>query len=82
MVQAREERRVVVGVNAAALAAENRRGGWRVYATNHPGLTLPEAVLGDRGHYGIEHDFARLKGRPLGLAPMYLTFRTSRGRFL
>ena len=72
MVQVREESRVVVGVNAAALAAQKRRCGWRVYATNHPGLTLPEAVLGYRGQYAIEHDFARLKGKPLGLAPMYL----------
>lgn len=64
--------RVVAQVNAAAVAAEKRRCGWRVYGTNHPTLTLPQAVLSYRGQYGIEHDFARLKGKPLGLSPMYL----------
>lgn len=71
-VEVREESRVVVGVNTTAVAAEKRLCGWRVYATNHPGLTLPAAVLSYRGQYGIEHDFARLKGKSLGLAPMYL----------
>jgi transposase len=64
--------RVVVQVNPDAVEAEKRRCGWRVYGTNHPELTLPQAVLSYRGQYGIEHDFARLKGRPLGLSPMYL----------
>jgi transposase len=64
--------RVVVQVNPDAVAAAKQRCGWRVYATNHPELTLPQAVLSYRGQYGIEHGFARLKGRPLGLAPMYL----------
>jgi transposase len=72
VVEVREESRVVVGVNTAAVAAQKRLCGWRVYATNHPGLTLPAAVLSYRGQYGIEHDFARLKGKSLGLAPMYL----------
>ena len=71
-VEVREESRVAVQVNTAAVAAQKRLCGWRVYATNHPGLTLPEAVLSYRGRYGIEHDFARLKGKSLGLAPMYL----------
>ena len=64
--------RVVVQVNAEAVAAEKRRSGWRVYVTNHPDLTLSQAVLSYRGQYGIEHGFARLKGKPLGLSPMYL----------
>jgi transposase len=72
VVEVREESRVVVGVNTAAVAAQKRLCGWRVYATNHPALTLPAAVLSYRGQYGIEHDFARLKGKSLGLAPMYL----------
>jgi transposase len=72
VVEVREESRVAVQVNTAAVAAQKRLCGWRVYATNHPGLTLPEAVLSYRGQYGIEHDFARLKGKSLGLAPMYL----------
>jgi transposase len=64
--------RVMVRVNSEAVEAAKRRCGWRVYATNHPDLTLPQAVLGYRGQYGIEHSFARLKGKALGLAPMYL----------
>src|SRR3954453_13619960 len=70
--EVREESRVAVRVDEAAVAAQKRLCGWRVYATNHPGLTLAEAVLSYRGQYGIEHDFARLKGKSLGLAPMYL----------
>ena len=46
--------------------------GWRVYATNHPDLTMSEAVLAYREQYRIEDGISRLKGRPLGLAPMYL----------
>jgi transposase len=64
--------RVVVRVNQDAVEAEKRRCGWRVYVTNHPALTLPQAVLSYRGQYGIEHGFARLKGKALGLSPMYL----------
>jgi transposase len=64
--------RVVARVNQDAVQAEKQRCGWRVYGTNHPDLTLPQAVLGYRGQYGIEQDFARLKGKPLGLAPMDL----------
>jgi transposase len=67
-----QETGVVVRVNQVAVAAEKRRCGWRVYATNHPDLTLPQAVLSYRGQYGIEHGFARLKGKALGLSPMYL----------
>jgi transposase len=71
-VRVHSEARVVVGVDEAAVAAEKRRYGWRVYGTNHPGLSLAEAVLSDRGQYGIEHGFARLKGKALGLSPLYL----------
>jgi transposase len=64
--------RVLAQVNAAAVEAAKQRCGWRVYVTNHPELTLPQAVLSYRGQYGIEHGYARLKGKPLGLSPMYL----------
>lgn len=64
--------RVRVQVDQAAVALEKRQCGWRVYVTNHPDLTLSQAVLGYRGQYGIEHGFARLKGKSLGLSPMYL----------
>jgi transposase len=66
------EARVVVRVDEEAVAAAKRPCGWRVYATNHPGLTLEQAVVSYRGQYGIEHGFARLKGKGLGLSPMYV----------
>jgi transposase len=63
-----------VRVDPAAVESVERTFGWRVYATNQPGegLSLPQAVLAYRSEYLIEHDFARLKGKPLSLAPMYL----------
>jgi transposase len=64
--------RVRVQVDQAAVEIEKRQCGWRVYVTNHPDLTLSQAVLAYRGQYGIEHGFSRLKGKPLGLSPMYL----------
>jgi transposase len=64
--------RVLVQVDQAAVEREKRQYGWRVYVTNHPELPLSQAVLAYRGQYGIEHGFARLKGKPLGLSPMYL----------
>lgn len=48
------------------------RMGWRVYATNHPDFSLSEAVLAYRDQYRIEDGISRLKGRPLGLSPMFL----------
>src|SRR5437588_12584172 len=48
--------------------------GWRVYATNHliEHLTLVQAVQAYRDEYLVERNFARLKGRPLSLAPLYV----------
>jgi len=48
--------------------------GWRVYATNHliEHLTLQQAVEAYRDEYLVERNFARLKGRPLSLAPLYV----------
>ncbi len=48
------------------------RFGWRIYATNQPSLPLTAVVLAYREQYQIEHSLRRLKGRPLGLSPMYL----------
>jgi transposase len=67
-----QEARVEGRVDRVDVAAEKRRCGWRVYGTSHPALTLPQAVLSYRGQYGIEHGFARLKGKALGLSPLYL----------
>src|SRR5258708_40033957 len=49
-----------------------REMGWQVYATNRPAMVLAQVVWAYRGQYRIEDDWSRLKGRPLGLTPMYL----------
>ncbi len=61
-------------VDEQAVEAAVRRFGWRVYVTNHPkeGLSLSQAVLAYRAEYLVEHDFGRLKGKPLSLSPMYV----------
>ncbi len=46
--------------------------GWRVYATNQRSLNLAAVVWGYRGQNRLEDNYARLKGQPLGLTPMYL----------
>jgi transposase len=59
----------------AAIDAHARTLGWRLYALNAPPeqLSLTQAVLAYRGAPPtIERNFARLKGRPLGLRPVYL----------
>jgi len=58
----------------AALEQVQRRLGWRLYVTNAntAQLSLEEAVLAYRGSPHIDRDFSRLKGRPLGLRPLYL----------
>ncbi len=61
-----------VGRDQAAIKVVKERLGWRVYATNHPSLPLTGVVLAYREQYRIEHGIRRLKGRPLGLSPMYL----------
>jgi transposase len=63
---------VTATVNTAAVEAQKRLAGWRVYVTNAMRLTLEATVQAYRGQYGIEHDYARLKGKTLHLMPMYL----------
>jgi transposase len=46
--------------------------GWRVYATNQKSLNLAGVVWGYRGQNRLEDNYARLKGQPLGLTPLYL----------
>ena len=46
--------------------------GWQVYGTNALALPLPPVVWAYRGQYRIEDDWSRLKGRSLGLTPVYL----------
>jgi transposase len=51
---------------------KKRAMGWQVYATNALAMTLAQVVWAYRGQYRIEDDWSRLKGRPLGLTPLYL----------
>lgn len=61
-------------VDEAALNRAIQKLGWRVYATNAQAEQLPlsQAILAYRESYLIERGFARLKGQPLSLSPMYL----------
>jgi transposase len=69
--------RYVVHVQRGTPAIERleRTLGWRVYATNtlRRALTLTQAVQAYRDEYLVERNFARLKGRPLSLTPLWLT---------
>ena len=72
-----EERiRYVLNVhyNGDAIHQARRMLGWRLFVTNAPKETLDfsEAVKVYRGSAHIEHNFARLKGRPLGIRPFYV----------
>jgi transposase len=61
--------------NQAAIQAAQRTMGWRLYATNAPPerLSLEDAVRTYRGSVPtIERLFSRLKGRPLGLRPVFV----------
>jgi transposase len=55
-----------------AIHEKQREMGWQVYATNGRAMSLPQVVWAYRGQYRIENDWSRLKGRPLGLTPLYL----------
>jgi transposase len=56
----------------ARVAAKKREMGWQVYGTNARALALAAVVWAYRGQYRVEDDWSRLKGRPLGLTPVYL----------
>ena len=56
----------------AAIGEKKREMGWQVYGTNGVAMSLPQVVWAYRGQYRIEDDWSRLKGRPLGLTPLYL----------
>jgi transposase len=72
-----EERvRYVVQVerDRSAIADARRLMGWRLYTTNAPKEELPldTAVQAYRQASSIERNFRRLKGRPLGIRPLYV----------
>jgi transposase len=56
----------------ARIEAKKREMGWQVYGTNALALALPPVVWAYRGQYRIEDDWSRLKGRSLGLTPVYI----------
>ena len=55
-----------------SIQERKREMGWQVYATNAVALALTAVVWAYRGQYRIEDDWSRLKGRSLGLTPLYL----------
>jgi len=66
---------LAVTQNQAAIQTAHRMMGWRLYATNAPPerLSLADAVRTYRGSVPtIERLFSRLKGRPLGLRPVFV----------
>ncbi len=60
--------------NQQAIYKVRRAMGWRLYTTNAPVEKLPlsKAVNVFRGAPRIERNFARLKGRALGISPLYV----------
>jgi transposase len=70
------EHRYVIRFKRAPLAIgnERKRMGFRLYATNAPKSHLPFArsVEVYRASPTIERNFARLKGKSLGIRPMYV----------
>jgi transposase len=73
---AREETEVSFEIDVdrdeTRIKEKKREMGWQVYGTNGLALVLPQVVRAYRGQYRIEDDWSRLKGRPLGLTPLYL----------
>jgi transposase len=71
-VEKQREHRLEVAECPQQLEQVKREMGWRVYATNQVRLNLAAVVWGYRGQNSLEGNYARLKGQPLGLTPMYL----------
>ena len=71
-VEKQREHRLEVSECQQQIEQAKREMGWRVYATNQVQLSLAAVVWGYRGQNSVEGNYARLKGQPLGLAPMYL----------
>lgn len=61
-------------INEDALRQQVQLLGWRIYVTNKTEAQLPlkQAVRAYRDEYLTERGFARLKGFPLSLTPIYL----------
>jgi transposase len=63
---------IEVSREEALIKEKKREMGWQVYGTNALALALTQVVWAYRGQYRIEDDWSRLKGRSLGLTPLYL----------
>ncbi|MBA3768604.1 MAG: IS1634 family transposase [Acidobacteria bacterium] len=70
----RIEREIKISVerDEQAIKRKKQYSGWRVYGSNKKDLELSAAVLSYREQYQIEHSISRLKGRRLGMQPLYL----------
>lgn len=75
-VQKEQEHRLEVSRREEVIEQAKREMGWRVYATNQKSLNLAAVVWGYRGQNRLEDNYARLKGQPLGLTPMYLQYES------
>jgi transposase len=73
---ARQEKEVYFAIEVSReetlIEEKKKEMGWQVYGTNALALGLPQVVWAYRGQYRIEDDWSRLKGRSLGLTPLYL----------
>src|SRR4051812_49231589 len=73
---AREETEVSFAIDVrrdeVLIREKKREMGWQVYSTNALTLALAQVVWAYRGQYRIEDDWSRMKGRSLGLTPLYL----------
>jgi len=60
--------------NETAIQAAKHRLGWRVQVTNVPQKVLgfAQSVVHYRAGYCVEGDFRMLKGKPIGLSPLYV----------
>lgn len=65
--------------NATAYAHRVRNLGWRVFVCNDAKLSLTEAVLAYREEYLVERGFNRLRGKTLGITPLFLTSTRIKG---
>ena len=72
----KQVRYVVTGIlrKEAEITAAKYRLGWRVQVTNLPQemLNLEQCVLHYRAGYCVEGDFRMLKGKPIGIRPLYV----------
>jgi transposase len=59
---------------ALAIAESRQNFGWQLQVTNAPAaaLPLPQATATYHAGWHLEHDFHKLKERPIGLSPLFV----------